>query len=98
MWRFDNIAPMRIQTTGDIGVVVRARRKELALTQAAVASRAQVGREWLVGLEKGRPSADVGHILRVLHALDLTVEVVPAPAEVDGSAAALDAILDRHRL
>lgn len=88
---------MRIKTTGDIGVVIKARRKELGLTQAAAAGRAHVGREWLVGLENGRPSADLALVLRVFHALGLAVDVAPARPEDDALASELDAILDRHR-
>ena len=88
---------MRALTARDIGAVVRGRRRDLGMTQAVLAGRAEVGREWLVGLERGKQRAEMGHILRVLRALDLEIDVAPAPADRDRPGAELDAILDRHR-
>jgi HTH-type transcriptional regulator / antitoxin HipB len=88
---------VKVLTVRDIGAMVRGRRQELGVTQAVLAGRAQVGREWLVGLERGRQRAEVGHILRVLSVLELEIDVAPAPADRDGPGSELDAILDRHR-
>jgi len=35
--------------------VIRDRRKELGLEQADLASRIGVSRQWLIGVERGRP-------------------------------------------
>lgn len=61
----------RISTPLDLGAAVRDGRNAARLTQAELASRAGVSREWLIGLERGaRPRAEFTKILAVLAALD----------------------------
>jgi HTH-type transcriptional regulator/antitoxin HipB len=69
---------MRIRAPGDIAAAVRGRRLDLGLTQAAVATHAGVSRKWVYEFEAGKPSAELDQILRVLDALDLTLDVVAA--------------------
>ncbi|NTW42475.1 MAG: helix-turn-helix domain-containing protein, partial [Cellulomonadaceae bacterium] len=46
------------------------------LTQAQLAERAGVSRQWIVTVEKGdTPGLAIGHIMRVLEALDATLAV-----------------------
>lgn len=61
----------RISTSTDLGAAVRDARTAAHLTQAELATRAGVSREWLIGLERGaRPRAELTKILGVLSALD----------------------------
>lgn len=61
----------RISTPTDLGAAVREARTAAHLTQAELATRAGVSREWLIGLERGaRPRAELTKILGVLSALD----------------------------
>lgn len=61
----------RISTPHDLGAAVRDARNAAELTQAQLAERAGVSREWLIGLERGaRPRAELTKILGVLSALD----------------------------
>lgn len=65
------MALRRIFTPHDLGVAVREARTAAGLTQAELAERADVSREWLIGLERGtRPRAELTKILGVLAALD----------------------------
>ncbi|MCP2324875.1 y4mF family transcriptional regulator [Hamadaea flava] len=83
---------MRVTTTGDLGRYVRERRHELHKTQRQLADEANVSLRWLANLEAGKASAEIGMIMRTLHALGLAMAVrpvKPAPDEVD-----LDALLD----
>lgn len=64
-----------VQTMADAGAVLRARRLELKLTQASVASRAKVSREWLNEVENGKSRFDFQLYLAVCAALDLGVTV-----------------------
>lgn len=65
------MAPRRISTPQDLGAAVRDARTAAQLTQAELAERADVSREWLIGLERGtRPRAELSKILGVLAALD----------------------------
>lgn len=54
-----------VRTPADLGAMVRIRRKALGLSQAALSEQAGVGRRFLVELEDGKPTAQVGNVLRV---------------------------------
>jgi HTH-type transcriptional regulator / antitoxin HipB len=91
---------MRIRTAHDIAAVVRGRRLDLGLTQAAVAQRAGVSRKWVSDFETGKTSVDMATLLRLLETLDVRLEAgagndtltPPAGSEpVD-----LDEVLDRY--
>lgn len=60
---------------GDLGATIRAARRERRLTQAQLAARAGVGRQWLVALEGGHERAELGRTMAVLGALGLTLTV-----------------------
>lgn len=66
---------MHIRSPRDLGLVVRAARRAQGMTQAELAARAGVTREWIVGLEKGNRGAEVGRVLQVLSTLRLGVDV-----------------------
>ena len=66
---------MLIRTASDIGALIRDRRKHQKLGQADLAEMIGVNRRWVVEVERGKPRAEVGLILKALHALGLTVEV-----------------------
>ncbi len=66
---------MRVRAASDFGAIVAERREALGLTQAELASRAGVVREWLVRLENGAATVTVHRLLRVLRALQLDITV-----------------------
>lgn len=68
------------RSTADTAAAVRAARRARGLTQAQLAERAGVGRQWLVALEKGHDRAELGKVLAVLSALGLTLTTREAPA------------------
>lgn len=72
----------RIQTADDLGRAIRARRTALGLDQGALARLAGVSRQWIVEVERGKPRAEVGLLLRTLQALRLDLALKPAPAAV----------------
>jgi transcriptional regulator with XRE-family HTH domain len=54
------------------------------MTQADLASAAQVSRRWLSNMEAGKGTAEIGLVLQTLHALGLTLDAYPAAkGEVD---------------
>ncbi|MDO9396995.1 MAG: helix-turn-helix domain-containing protein [Herbiconiux sp.] len=61
----------------EIGGLVRELRLERELTQADLAERAGVSREWLLAFERGKPNVDLARVLDVLTALGMTLDVVP---------------------
>ncbi|ACJ00476.1 helix-turn-helix domain-containing protein [Rhodospirillum centenum] len=97
---------MRVLTPKDLGTAIGRRRRALGLSQRALAEKAGVSRDWLIGLEQGRPRAELGLVLRTLAALDLALRLdagagegdsapdgaPPAAADID-----LDAVLERAR-
>ncbi|WP_372517923.1 helix-turn-helix transcriptional regulator [Solirubrobacter phytolaccae] len=88
-----------VDTLHKLKSIVRGRRIDLGLSQAEVAQRAEVSRQWVNAFERGKGSAELQLVLRLLDALDLhlridarTDEHTVASARVD-----LDALLDEHR-
>lgn len=77
---------MRLNNARDLGLYVRSQRHRLGTTQADLAASAQVSRRWLSDLEAGKPTAEVGLVFRVLHALNVVLDASPAqraPGRVD---------------
>lgn len=72
---------MRIASVRDLGLYVRDRRRRLGMTQADLSISAQVSRRWLSDLEAGKPTAEIGLVFKVLHALELTLQAWPAETE-----------------
>ena len=66
---------MLISHTFDLALAVRARRRQLKLRQLEVAVAARVGREWLVALEHGKPTVELGLVLRTLDTLGLEIHI-----------------------
>ena len=66
---------MRIRTPLDIGLVIRDRRRKLGLSQAELARKVGAGRQWVVAIERGRPRAELGLVLRTLSALGISFAV-----------------------
>ena len=63
-------------TTSTIGESVRRARKELGLRQDELAAAAGVGVRFLVELERGKPTVQLGKVLSVLAAAGLEVQVI----------------------
>ena len=69
-----------IRTPRDLGLSIRRARADRGWTQADLADRANVGRPWLSELEGGKRTAELGRVLAVIEALQLVVDLTPAPA------------------
>lgn len=63
-------------TVAEIGMLVRQTRKRLGVTQRDLAMAAGTGLRFVVELEQGKPSLQMGKVLDVLQALGLTLDVV----------------------
>ena len=57
--------------------MIRDRRRKLGLSQQELARKVGAGREWIVGLEKGKAGARLSLVLRTLDALDISLTVGP---------------------
>ena len=67
-----------IRTPREFGLAIRRARTDRGWTQAELADRARVGRQWLSELEGGKRTAELGRVLAVLEALELAVTLTPA--------------------
>ena len=74
---------MLVRTSGDLGALLRARRRELGLGQQVLASLIGVSRLWVIEFERGKARAEIGLVLRALTALELQLDVRNARAPSD---------------
>lgn len=87
---------MQVKTSTDIGALVRDRRTQQAWTQEELATRVGVSRLWIVQLEKGKPTAQVGLVLRTLKEVGVVLDVSlssPAISRRTGPGADLNRII-----
>ena len=91
---------MKITSTRDLAVAVRGRRQSLGLSQTDLATRAGVSRPWLSDVEAGKPTAEIGLVIRLVDALGLRLDLTPEnnqnPDEPTTSVD-LDTLLDEYR-
>jgi y4mF family transcriptional regulator len=73
------IVARRNLTTAEIGDIVRKTRKAAGLRQDELAGAAGVGLRFIVDLEAGKPTAQIGKTLQVLTALGCSVDITPPP-------------------
>ncbi|HZP69298.1 MAG TPA: helix-turn-helix domain-containing protein [Pseudolabrys sp.] len=66
---------MRLRTPLDIGQAIRDNRRRLGLDQDDLAKRVGVSRKWLIDVERGKPGAPIGLLLRTLDALGLRLSL-----------------------
>lgn len=64
-----------ITNTTDFAAMVRQRRRELGLSQAQVAAKVGVSRQWVIDIEKGKPRAELALTLALLEALGVQLQV-----------------------
>lgn len=71
-----------IRSTEQLGVALRAARKDLGLTQPQLALAAGVGVRFIVELEAGKTTLRLINVLRVIDALGGEIELngLPQPA------------------
>jgi HTH-type transcriptional regulator/antitoxin HipB len=70
------IYAMKITPT-QIGELVRTARKNLAVTQKDLAMTSGTGLRFIIELEKGKPTCQLGKVLTVLHTLGITIKLTP---------------------
>jgi HTH-type transcriptional regulator/antitoxin HipB len=73
---------MRIRTASDVGAFIRERRTKLGMDQGALAEAAGTSRKWIVEVERGKPRAEIGLLLRTLKTLGVSIDlqIGPSPA------------------
>jgi HTH-type transcriptional regulator/antitoxin HipB len=95
---------MLLRTPIDIGFAIRDRRRRLGLDQEELAQLVGASRKWVVEVEKGKPRAEIGLLLRTLEALGLRLSIdANGAATADKNSRAtiptvdIDRVLDRAR-
>lgn len=91
---------MTTTTIAAIAAAARARRREIGLTQADLATRLGMSRRWLAEFEHGSGAASLESVLRLLAELGLDLELgrlraggtTPPADGID-----LDEIIEEHR-
>ena len=69
----------RTLTTAEISHIVRTTRKATGLRQDELAGAAGVGLRFIVDLEAGKATAQIGKTLQVLAALGCSLDITPPP-------------------
>jgi len=69
------IGNMNISTSKDFGTRLREKRKALGVTQKDLAMASGTGLRFIIDLEKGKPSCQIGKALAVAQALGLKLGV-----------------------
>lgn len=87
---------MDVNSLRDLAALARGRRRELGLSQAELAVRAHVSRQWVSAFESGKASAEVGLVIRLLDALGLRLAVADAARSSGSASVDLDALLDEQ--
>lgn len=72
--------PIYIKSSTDIGTLIRTIRKEQNLRQDELAGVSGVGVRFIVDLEAGKPTAQIGKVLHVLQTLGCSIDIL-APGE-----------------
>lgn len=80
----------KIQTTQQLGVALRAARKQLRLTQSQLALAAGVGVRFIVDLEAGKPTLRLETVLRVIDALGGELNLSGLPIAANSKAVEAD--------
>lgn len=91
---------MKITSTRDLAIAVRGRRQSLGLSQADIATRAGVSRPWLSDVEAGKPTTELGLVIRLLGVLGFRLDLTPENSnnpDDPTTSVDLDALLDEYR-
>lgn len=59
----------------DIGTIIRNTRKVLGVTQRDLALTSGTGLRFIIELEKGKPTCQIGKVLTVLQTLGITIKL-----------------------
>jgi HTH-type transcriptional regulator / antitoxin HipB len=91
---------MIVRTPAELGAAIRDRRRRFGLKQRVLAQKVGVSRQWVIEVERGKPGAEVGLVLRTLAALGIVVRVRDEQPLAEGASRPVvdvDAIVARAR-
>ena len=79
-----------VRTVPQLGAAIRSERQKCGWSQAELADRAGVGRLWISQVERGKRSAEVGLLLKVLAELRMAIQIVELPANSSPAVGAVE--------
>jgi HTH-type transcriptional regulator/antitoxin HipB len=71
-------------TPKDLGNIVRETRKKLGVTQKDLALTSGTGLRFVIDLEKGKETCQIGKALTILHTLGIRLALTPPPTPTKG--------------
>ncbi len=71
-------------TPADIGKLIRDTRKRLGVTQKQLSLTSGTGLRFVIDLEKGKPTCEIGKALRILRTLGIKVTLTPPSGPSEG--------------
>lgn len=72
--------------SADIGRLIRDTRKRLGVTQKSLALTSGTGLRFIIELERGKETCELGKVLTVLNTLGIKMTLGPPVALAEGSA------------
>lgn len=84
---------MIIRTPREIGALIRARRRDHRLTQEGLAELVGASRKWIIDIEAGKRTSDLGMVLQTLNALGLDLDIRERRSPAPARATNIDAIV-----
>lgn len=89
------LALMLIRRPSELGAIIAAARRARGLTQGALADRLGVSRVWLGQIERGKSSARIDLVFRVLNELDVALSAdIGEPPAAESTTASGPSVLD----
>jgi HTH-type transcriptional regulator/antitoxin HipB len=70
-----------------IGKLIRQTRKRLGVTQRDLALTSGTGIRFVIDLEKGKPTCEIGKALTIINTLGIRMTLTPPPASVPSASA-----------
>lgn len=77
---YGGIHPYMRYAPQDIGRIVRETRKKLKVTQKDLALTSGTGLRFVIELEKGKPTCEIGKALTVVQTLGIRITLTPPTA------------------
>ncbi len=69
---------MQVRNARDVGLLIKDQRRSLSLSQADLADKIGASRHWVMGVEAGKTTVELGLVLKALSALGLVCSLRPA--------------------
>jgi HTH-type transcriptional regulator/antitoxin HipB len=87
---------MILHAPKEIGALIRERRSHMNLSQHELAGKVGVSRAWIIALEKGKPSVQLGLVLQTLRELGIPLRAGAEANERNAEGIDIDALVDSH--